>query len=116
MKLERFEGAEESLERAARHLLRQEARHSLMLGITEQSVKHPKLFEKVPYLAAIEEGGEVIAAARRAPPHNPVISLGFTPEALLLLAEDLQELYPTLPGVLGRVDAARSFAEIWEDP
>jgi hypothetical protein len=32
-----------------------------MLGITEQSVKHPKLFQKVPYLAAIEEGGEVIS-------------------------------------------------------
>jgi len=45
-----------------------------------------------------------------------VLSLGFTPEALLLLAEDLKELYPTLPGVLGPMDAVRYFAEIWEDP
>jgi hypothetical protein len=45
-----------------------------------------------------------------------VLSLGFTPKALRLLAEDLQELYQKLPGVLGRVDAARSFAETWENP
>jgi predicted GNAT family acetyltransferase len=115
MKLERFEGAEEFYERAARHLLRHEDCHSLMLGIADRLVKHPKLFQKEPYLAAIEEGGEVIAAALRTPPHNPVLSLGFTPEALRLLAEGLQELYPTLPGVLGPVDAARSFAETWEE-
>src|SRR3712207_6586491 len=48
------------------------------------------------------------------PPHNPVLSLGFTPDSVLLLAEDLRGLYPTLPGVLGPVDAARSFAETWQ--
>jgi GNAT superfamily N-acetyltransferase len=49
------------------------------------------------------------------PPYGPVLSLGFVPESLRLLAEDLHELYPTLPGVLGPVDAARSFAETWKD-
>lgn len=115
MKLGRFANAADFYERAERYLLRHEDCHSLMLGIANQLVKHPKLFQKEPYLAAIEEGGEVIAAALMTPPRNPVLSLGFTPEALRLLTEDLQELYPTLPGVLGPVDAARSFAEIWED-
>ena len=102
-------------ERAERHLLRHEACHSLMLGIAGQLVEHPKLFREEPYLATVEERGEVIAAALMTPPHNPVLSLGFTQEGLWLLAEDLHRSYPTLPGVLGPVDAARSFAETWKD-
>ncbi len=115
MKLGRFAHAADFYEWAERYLLRHEDCHSLMMGIADQLVKHPKLFDKEPYLAAIEEGGEVIAAALMTPPHKPVLSLGFTPETLRLLADDLQELYPTLPGVLGPVDAARSFAETWKD-
>jgi hypothetical protein len=61
----------------------------------------------------VEEGEGVIAAALMTPPHNPVLSLGFTPECIRLLAEDLHRSYPMLPGVLGPVDAAHSFAETW---
>ena len=61
----------------------------------------------------MEEGEGVIAAALMTPPHNPVLSLGFTPECIRLLAEDLHRSYPMLPGGLGPVDAAHSFAETW---
>jgi RimJ/RimL family protein N-acetyltransferase len=115
MKLERFASAADFYERAERHLLRHEACHSLMLGIARQLVEHPELFPEVPYLATVEEGEEVIAEALMTPPHNPVLSLGFTPEGLRLLAQDLNRSYRTLPGVLGPVDAARSFAGTWED-
>jgi predicted GNAT family acetyltransferase len=115
MRLKRFERAREFHERSQAFLVEHEACHSLMLGLASQLVEHPELFLEGHYLATVEEGGEVIAASLMTPPHNPVLSLGFTPEALRLLTEDLQELYPTLPGVLGPVDAARSFAETWKD-
>jgi predicted GNAT family acetyltransferase len=115
MELERFERAQDFYERAERYLLRHETCHSLILGIAGQLVEHPELFRAKPYLATVEEGGEVVAAALMTPPFGPVLSLGFTPQRVRLLAEDLQELYPTLPGVLGPLDAARSFAGIWED-
>jgi predicted GNAT family acetyltransferase len=115
MELERFANAADFYQRAERHLLRHEACHSLMLGIASQLVEHPKLFREEPYLATVQERGAVTAAALMTPPYGPVLSLGFVPESLRLLAEDLHELYPTLPGVLGPVDAARSFAETWKD-
>jgi hypothetical protein len=114
MKLECFANAADFYERAERHLLRHEACHSLILGIAGQLVEHPKLFRQEPYLATLEEGGAVTAAALMTPPFGPVLSLGFVPEGLRLLAGDLHELYPTLPGVLGPVDTVRSFAETWK--
>lgn len=115
MRLERFEKALDFRERAERHLLRHEACHSLILGIAGQLIDHPELFLEEPYLATIEERGEVIAAALMTPPFGPVLSLGLVPEGLRLLAGDLHRSYPTLPGVLGPIDAARSFAETWKD-
>ncbi len=115
MKLERFANAVDFYDRAERHLLRHEACHSLILGIAAQLVEHPELFREEPYLATVEERGTVKGAVLMAPPFGPVLSLGFVPESLRLLAEDLHELYPTLPGVLGPVDTARSFAETWKD-
>jgi uncharacterized protein len=115
MKLERFANAVDFYGRAERHLLRHEACHSLILGIAGQLVEHPELFRGEPYLATVEEGGEVKAAVLMTPPFGPVLSLGFVPESLRLLAEDLHELYPTLPGVLSPLDTARFFAETWKN-
>jgi RimJ/RimL family protein N-acetyltransferase len=115
MKLERFANAADFYERAKPQLLGHEACHSLILGIAGQLIDHPELFREEPYLATVEEGAEVIAAALMTPPFGPVLSLGFVPEGLGLLAGDLHRSYPTLPGVLGPIDAARSFAETWED-
>ena len=115
MKLENFERAVEFYERAEGFLIEHEACHSLMLGLASQLVEHPELFRGGHYLATVEEGGEVEAAALMTPPHNPVLSLGFIPGGVRLLVEDLHESYSTLPGVLGPVDAARSFAETWQE-
>jgi uncharacterized protein len=115
MKLERFVNAADFYERTERYLLQQEACHSLILGIAGQLIEYPELFRQEPYLATVEEGGDVIAAALMTPPFGPVLSLGFVTQGLKLLAEDLHELYPTLPGILGPIDTARSFAEIWKD-
>jgi uncharacterized protein len=115
MKLERFANAADFYDRAKPTLLGHEACHSLILGIAGQLIDHPELFREEPYLATVEEGAEVIAAALMTPPFGPVLSLGFVPEGLTLLAGDLHRSYPTLPGVLGPIDAARPFAESWKD-
>ncbi len=114
-KLESFERAIEFYERAEGFLIEHEACHSLMLGIARQLAERPKFFGEEPYLATIEEAGEVIAATYMTPPHNPVLSLGFTPGSVRLLAEDLCKHHPGLPGVLGPAQAARSFAETWKE-
>ena len=114
VRLKRFDRARDFYERAERYLLSNEACHSLVLGLARQLFEHPGLYRERPYLATIEEDDRVVAASFLTPPHNPVLSLGFTPDSVLLLAEDLRGLYPTLPGVLGPVDAARSFAETWQ--
>jgi uncharacterized protein len=115
MRLERFQRAKEFYGRVETFLIEHEACHSLMLGLAGQLVEHPELFLEEPYLATIEQGGQVVAVCLMTPPHNPVLSLGFTPDGLRLLAEDLHRSCPTLPGVLGPVDAARSFAGTWKD-
>src|SRR3712207_3813233 len=110
VRLKRFDRARDFYERAERYLLSNEACHSLVLGLARQLFEYPGLYRERPYLATIEEDDRVVAASFLTPPHNPVLSLGFTPDSVLLVAEDLRRLYPTLPGVLGPVDAARSFA------
>jgi hypothetical protein len=46
VKLEHFANAADFYERAERHLLRHEACHSLILGLSSQLVKHPDLFQE----------------------------------------------------------------------
>src|SRR3712207_7542446 len=102
MKLQNFERAKEFYERAEGFLIEHEACHSLMLGIASQLVEHPKLYGWEPYLATVEQDGDVVAATYMTPPYNLVLSLGFTPESILLLVENLHEHHPAIPGVLGR--------------
>jgi uncharacterized protein len=111
----RFKSAKDFYERAEGFLIEHETCRSLTLGIVGQLISSPGLYRERPYLATIEYRGNVLAAAYMTPPHNPVLSLGFTPESVLLLAEDLRRSCPELPGVLGPVDAARYFAKAWQE-
>ena len=67
--------------------------------------------DRPPYLAAVTSDGRVVAAALRTPPYNLVLSEIDDPAAIDLLVEDRWD--DDLPGVLGPVEHARTFAQRW---
>ncbi len=100
--------------RAEAFLLRHEAINNLPLGIIGNLIAHPERFKEQPYLALVEDGGEVAAAAVRTPPHNLVLSLTNSREALELIARDAHTLYPDLNSATGPNPTIQHFAEIWQ--
>jgi predicted GNAT family acetyltransferase len=101
------------------YLVRHEAAHSLPLGIISTlRVDMARFGDQPPYLATVEDSGEVVAVAMRTPPYNLILSL-VEPEsaalgALALVAGDAHALYGTLPGVVGPVPWSQIFAGEWQ--
>jgi uncharacterized protein len=126
MEIRRHAAPQAFIDRAYPFLLSHEAEHNLILGVSatmrEQEVRGqearlPAPSEPAPYLATVEEGGHVLAAAIRTPPQRLVLSRVEPPiasEALRLIAEDVLDFYGALPGVHGPRDASRAFAEQWQ--
>jgi predicted GNAT family acetyltransferase len=101
------------------YFARHEAEHNLQLGILSLLRRGLAHFGAPPYLAVIEDQGEVVALVLRTPPHNAIVSLIQPPDliapAVALLADDLHVLYgDDLPGVLGPAAEARALVEAWQ--
>ena len=102
------------LERAAPLLLEDEARHNLILGIAGTLRDHRTVYPE-HRLWAVEDGGEVIAAALQTPPFNVVVAARpLDDEALVALAAQIAEDEDELPGVTAAVPEADVFADAWE--
>ena len=124
--------------RAGPFLLRHEAEHNLTLGLLGAMQRQPTLPTPPatpPYLATLEEGGEVRAVALRTPPHRLVLSRigpgvdppAGAPDAAPLgvdkvaeevtehLVADLAGHSPDLSGVLGPPAFAGVFAGRWAE-
>jgi hypothetical protein len=125
--------------RAVPFLLRHEAEHNLMLGLRGASQRQPTQPAPPatpPYLATLEEGGEVRAVALRTPPHRLLISRvsrvdppAGAPDAPPVvdkveeagaevvehLVADLAGHSPDLSGVLGPPAVAGAFARRWAE-
>lgn len=100
------------LQRAEAWLVRAEAEHNLILGITGSLRDGSAAYEPPYYLAVIERGNDILGCAFRTPPYK----LGLTrmpAEAARALADDLASLYDALPAVLGPEEATRAFAAAW---
>jgi predicted GNAT family acetyltransferase len=114
MELRRFDDPAAFFDHARPFLLAHEAHHVLMLSICARLIAAPEAFTDAPYLATVDADGMAVAAAVMTPPHNVVLSLA-VPDALPLIAADLHTRYGTLPGVHGRRDISRAFAERWQE-
>ncbi len=120
MKLVRYGDVETFSERVEAFLLEREAEHKLLLGIRETLRRQPGYYTSSPYLASVEQDGQVALVAMRTPPHNLVLSLAasetMVDEALDLLAGDLRATYDEqVNGVIGPSALSLGFAERWRE-
>jgi uncharacterized protein len=112
--IHRHSDATAFLERAEEWLLRDEAEHNLLLGIAYALRDGGSNYDPPLYLATVEVDERVAGCAFRTPPFK----LGLTrmPDAAVpWLAEDVAEVYASLPAVMGPEREARAFASLWRE-
>jgi hypothetical protein len=91
-----------------------EAANNLMLGIAVRLHEFPERIKTPPYLATVEDGDRLLAAAVMTPPHRLILHAeSDDPESLRLLARALITDSWHVPGVGGIVPMSRAFAETW---
>jgi predicted GNAT family acetyltransferase len=127
MQLTRYENAAEFLRRTRGPLEELEAVNGLIVGIAARVAEHPDYYGKYPvYLASVDEGARLIAAAVRTPPHRVILysALEADPEPLRLIVNDLVAVgndhdadspVRRVAGVTGPSATALAFARIWTE-
>jgi predicted GNAT family acetyltransferase len=114
VQVERHADAESFLADAGDFVLAREAEHNLILGLTSRLRVDPRTYGEDPYFAVAREGGEVVAATMRTPPHNLILSEVDDEAALEPLAADANDVFETLTGVVGPKGPVARMAQIWE--
>lgn len=109
MNVRRLDDPVAFLEAAEPLLLRDEARHSLILGLAATLRDHPSLYPEYR-LWLIQEDSKTIGAALRTPPYNLILARPRDEGALEALAGALEE---EIPGVVGALPEVETFAAIW---
>jgi predicted GNAT family acetyltransferase len=99
------------LEIASPLLIADEARHNLMFGILATLRDHPSFYPQ--YGLWLTHGAATIqGAAIRTPPHNLVLARHRQSAALEALANGIDDV---LPGVVGALPEADTFAAFWSE-
>jgi GNAT superfamily N-acetyltransferase len=111
--VERFAAAPAFLDAAGEFLAEREAEHNLIFGICANLRADPGSPGAPPYLAAVSDGGRVIATGVMTPPWNIVLSCVDDPDAFTALATDLDGAGTTVPGTTSAVDSAQRFSRLW---
>lgn len=106
MKVERLTDAQRFLAEAEELLMRDEARHNLILGIAWTLRRAPDFYRE-PRFWLVRDGDDVVAAALRTPPYHLALAQPRDSGALAALAEGIEE---ELPGVVGAVPEVDEFA------
>ncbi len=114
MKLKRIDDTSQNYERARSYLLKNEAYHSLMLGLLDAIKNSPERFKHQPYLAIVEKNDNVLVVALQTPPRKLLLSRVEELQAIALIAQDLHSLQARVPGVMAIEPAAKAFARNWQ--
>lgn len=104
--------ASEFWRRAEPLLMRDEARHNLILGIAGTLVAHPDYYPDASTWL-VENLGLPVAAAVMTPPHNLVLADARGADAIDALIEAISRDAPTIPGVIGNRPSVDWFVEKW---
>jgi uncharacterized protein len=94
------------------YLVRDEARHNLILGITATLIRNPGTYELFD-LWVVTEGDEVVGAALRTPPFNLVLAEPAGDGPLDALVDRLLEEGQDLPGVVASLPELDDFVSAW---
>jgi len=116
MKLTRHDSAEGFLAHAGEFLGAREAEHNLILGLSSRLRVAPLMYGEPAYFAVVEEGGRVVGATMRTPPHNLILSELDDLAAIGPLLEDARAEFGSLPGVVGPKEPVALFAQAWGGP
>lgn len=114
MRVTRYAEVDAFLERAGPFLEEREAEHNLILGLSSQLLRDARMFGEEPYLAVVEEDGDVRGVAFRTPPHNLVLSELDDERAIEPIVLAARQEFRSLPGVVGPKERAAQFAAAWE--
>jgi predicted GNAT family acetyltransferase len=112
MLVRRFDDPHTFREVATPYLVRDEARHNLLLGISSTLTQRPDLYE-VFDLWTVSDGNEVTGAALRTHPFNLVLAQPSTDAALEALVDRLREEGQELPGVVAAIPELEAFVGMW---
>ena len=94
------------------YLVRDEARHNLLLGISTTLILRPEMYELFD-LWCVSDGADVVCAALRTPPFNLVLAQPATDAALDALVDRLLQEGQDLPGVTAAVPEVEAFVSAW---
>jgi len=116
MELTRHHTPADFLAHAGEFLQGREAEHNLILGLCSRLLVAPLLYGEPAYFATVEDGGRVVGASMRTPPHNLILSELDDLAAIGPLLDDSRAAFGSLPGVVGPKEPVARFAEAWGGP
>ena len=112
MQVRRFDDVAAFREIATPYLVRDEARHNLILGISSTLMQKPDL-HPVFDLWVASDGDEVTGAALRTPPFNLVLAQPSSDPALDALVDRMIAEGQDLPGVVAAIPEVETFVGAW---
>ncbi len=115
MNIKYYPDAKEFLSQIERYLAKDEARYGLILGLANGLVRHPDLYQSVPWFCSISTGKVINAAAMRTPPNMVIVAhfsgdLEAIGEKLVMAVSKDSKM---IPGVVGDKKLADIFAKKW---
>lgn len=112
MKIKEFNNAHDFAKECERFLLKSESFYNLKLGLT-QSIKENKLETTSPLYLGIFEENKIIGCALRTNIDKPLSITKLSRKAIEKIIEHLFNKNVTLSAVVGEVESATYFKDIW---
>lgn len=113
MQLKRFENVAEFYEQVKPFLLEHEVEHNVILGLCATLIQ-TDIYQTEPYLALVENEGDVVAVALRTPPYNLLLSMMADEAPIEVIVGDVYATYADLRGVTGLKAISKAFAQAWK--
>ena len=113
MRAIRVAEADAFLARVGPFLRAREAEHNLALGLLGRLQTDRRLYGFDPTFVVVEDRGEVVGCLLRTPPHGVVLSRFEDIAGVDVVAADVSDMHPGLPGVVGPAVEAARFADTW---
>ena len=113
MRAIRVAEADAFLARVGPFLRAREAEHNLALGLLGRLQTDRRLYGFDPTFVVVEDRDEVIGCLLRTPPHGVVLSRFENLAGVDVVAAEVADMHPGLPGVVGPSSEAARFADGW---